>query len=843
MSRLLPFGWLTIGVLLCCAGCPGDDGPDDDSAGGDDDTTDGPDAAYLVPLDPDSPWPKFRHNAAQDGLAAVAPNEDMTGTWTFATDKGIFSTPVVDGDETVYIGSADRFFYALNPDGTVKWSVETGEIIDSSALLDDQGRVYFGSGDGYLRALDRETGDEIWSLQADDPAENDAYIRWFEGNVAIGPDGTLYVPNDNFYLYAIDRDSGSVDWRFTLADQTWSLPAVDADSGDLFFGNNNLIETLADNTWAIDAQGNVLWSDFSLGSMVASPLLLDDRVLMGSFDGHLRAYDRDGGSLLWEFPTRDHIYASPALLPDGNVVQPSADGTIYALDPADGSLVWAFDTREPVRSSPAVDADGNVYVGSGEGRLYVLNPDGTLRWAIQLIAEERNDLNASPALGNQGVYIAGESGEIFGVPFDWCLRDEAADDDRCIAGPDEDLPSDGVYLLYTSPFGAAQLAPPAEIEANATLAFSLFVREAGDTVLAHLDSGSIDVQVTPAADVAVEVSGDRHFLTVEPTGLFTADGGGSLTVQITGDYLINPDREGLAFSGGEVGGSFDESFTFQLTETSPAPLPLPVPGAPGDDAGVWELYRLAAPMPSILPSYNQIGFDALHFLVGLVEGDDDHAVAWVIGALPEEGTGETIADQATTVVFPFDVYWNDGLLTLDAEGGLTLEVMNVWFTFNDFRFSSHLDATGTADTAPRVHVTTLCSDIQWYGPFLQMLGFCNPQTDVLDVFGTALLRPHSGGVQTPHALPTVSFALAGDTVTATVDAGEIPVDQHRVAILLVDAVTGRPVYTDYAATTAQTDGSGNLASLDLDVSGTPLPAQVRAYLMVDTYPAAVQTLP
>ena len=50
-------------------------------------------------------------------------------------------------------------------------------------------------------------------------------------------------------------------------------------------------------------------------------------------------------------------------------------------------------------------------------------------------------------------------------------------------------------------------------------------------------------------------------------------------------------------------------------------LPLPVPAAPGDPAGVWELSRLAAPLPTILPSYNQIGFDSLHYLVGLVEGD------------------------------------------------------------------------------------------------------------------------------------------------------------------------------------------------------------------------------
>ncbi len=34
--------------------------------------------------------------------------------WRFQTGKGIFSTPVIDGDGNVYVGSADRTFYALS---------------------------------------------------------------------------------------------------------------------------------------------------------------------------------------------------------------------------------------------------------------------------------------------------------------------------------------------------------------------------------------------------------------------------------------------------------------------------------------------------------------------------------------------------------------------------------------------------------------------------------------------------------------------------------------------------------------------------------------------------------
>ena len=33
----------------------------------------------------------------------------------------------------------------------------------------------------------------LWEIEADPPSVNDAFIHWFEGNVAMGLDGTLYA--------------------------------------------------------------------------------------------------------------------------------------------------------------------------------------------------------------------------------------------------------------------------------------------------------------------------------------------------------------------------------------------------------------------------------------------------------------------------------------------------------------------------------------------------------------------------------------------------------------------------------------------------------------------------
>ena len=803
--------------------------------------------AYDVPLDPSSPWPKFRRTSTQDARSPVRPRAGGH-LWSYQTGKGIFSSPVVDGDGNVYVGSADRTLYALRRDGTLRWKLLTGEIIDSSPLLDDRGRIYFGSGDGHLYARDRATGSEVWTFAADPPASTGAFINWFEGNVAMGADGTLYVPNDNFLTYAIDRDSGSVRWTHRTSDQTWSLPAVRVATGRLFVGNNNLLSLLGPNTFALDAaSGERVWSAAVNGSIAASPLVTDDgKVFVGGFDGYLRCYDQESGAELWSFGTRDHIYASPARFADGVIVQPSADGTVYALDPEDGAVVWQFDTLDALRSSPAIDGAGHVYLGSGEGRLFVIDPDGTLDWSMRLIDGARDDLNASPALGADAILIAGESGEVFSVPYGYCKSSEGRADGRCRSGPGEDLPADGARLYYTTQFGRQLLTRPGRVEANQPLCFSLFVRAAGDTVLAHIDSASVQVETVPANGARVAVSGDRKFVTVVPQGRWIGSGGGQLSVTVRGSYLVNPDRQGLRFSGGTVGGSFEEHFAFEVAATSAsAPLPLPVPSAPGEPSGVWELSRLAAPLPTILPSYNQIGFDSLHYLIGLVESRaPGRAVAWVVGAALAPGENRSVVDPVTRALFPLEVTYDGGLVTLESNAGFAAEFASVRVPFEYFRVAARVDASGNAVESPTLVVSTRCAGITFYGPFLDLLGFCNPDTNVLEVWGGAELGRHGDGIaNAPAGLGEPFWSATADAVTVRLPGSTIPLAEHRVALLLVDATTGRPVGLDYGAdTTTIGDAFNNLAQVRVTFGATAAPGSVRAYLMVDTYPAAVATL-
>jgi outer membrane protein assembly factor BamB len=740
------------------------------------------------------------------------------------------------------VGSADRTFYALNPDGTPAWTFATGEIIDSAALLDDRGRVYFGSGDGHLYALDRSDGHEVWRFQADDPSVNHAFIRWFEGNVALAPDGTLVAGNDNWFLYGLDRDTGALKWRFATPDQTWSLPAFDPVTGDLFVGNNNLLlPAQRGNVFSLDAGGKKRWQAGTLGSNAASPLLLaGGTVVLGGFDGFVHAFAAADGAERWSAGERDHVYASPALAPDGTIIQAGADGTLYSLDPADGHVRWAYDWGNPLRSSPAVDGEGHVYVGTGDGRLLVVNPNGTLRWALRLIHADRDDVNASPALGPHAIVVAGESGEVFQVPPDFCLRPSEAANPDCLVGAGEPLLDDGAFVLFTTRYGSTLTEAPATVAAHEPLAFSLMVRQGGDTRLALIDTPSLQVTADPPVPLTVTVSAARQFFTVQPDAPLEAGPDGRARLHVSGSFLLDPQREGLAFTGGVDGGGFDHVFSFALDAGHDGPLPLPYPANPGTDpAGTWELSRLAVPLPTILPSYNQIGFDSHHILIGLVEDNAEGGVAWGLEVQPgPDGALSPIPD--TSAIFPFSVRYQQGRLTLENTQGFSVGIQGTTIGFQLFRLAAMLDAQGSAGEGAALTATTRCGDVPLYGLFMRKMGLCHPDTDLMVTYGAALLEPYQGGTPAPpEGVGTVTFQAAGDHVTATLSGSTLQAAGHTLGLLLVDAGTGAPVSLDYGKSLARTaNPDGSVASVTLSFKREAVPDRVRAWLMVDTWPAA-----
>jgi outer membrane protein assembly factor BamB len=224
-------------------------------------------------------------------------------------------------DGVVYIGSWDRYMYALDVEtGAPIWRFQTGDDTDiynqvgiASSAAVAGGTVFFGCRDGHFYAVDAKTGVQKWNV--------DNHKGWVIASPAVR-DGMVYFPtSDGMRFKAVDAASGKI--AFELANKALSFSSV-AVTGDLaYFGTQDgwlhsvdlkrgvahadfQTEGSKENASKyIDAQGRIagnVYPDstldglivglermFSLGSVMSSPAIADGVLYVGSTDGYLYA--------------------------------------------------------------------------------------------------------------------------------------------------------------------------------------------------------------------------------------------------------------------------------------------------------------------------------------------------------------------------------------------------------------------------------------------------------------------------------------------------------------------------------------------------------------------------
>jgi outer membrane protein assembly factor BamB len=845
--------------------------------------------ALQAPTQPGSPWPTFRRDLHNTGRSPLSVQYAGDNPWTFKTGKGLFVTPIIDAAGNIYVGSADHYFYAIAPDGHLEWKYATGEIIDSAGALFDaapgsgEAPLVFISGDGnmYGFRLDENIANPadrlLWKYQAE-LRPGVSFNRWFEGNVAVGPDGTLYAGNTNFLYYAISP-TGELKWTYPTDSNNWSLAAFGQD-GAIYWGSNDTFIR------AVSPSGKELWKTRTLGFIAASAAVgSDGTVYIGSFDSSLYALDPATGKVSWKFPTLDHIYASAALGQDraGNtnaIYVGSADGSLYAIRP-DGRQIWRYDTGDPIRSSPAIGlAPGSpsgapaevVYFGSGSGKLYALNAaDGSLRWSYDTTPsdpelQDRNDLNGSPALGKTGVYIGSEDGDLVYVPYDYCLH---AADPRCSTAHG-DLPgrlaqasgaADAAGLFYVTPGGSTLPQFPPALSPAAMITLRLVSVKAGQTQNAFVcnnplgcASDDLKVSFTPAVPFQVDHSADGRYLYIRPTGFFAPDT--AYQLDVSGRAFSGGLRLGNLTLLGSPSGRFASRFTFH-TEAAPGPLPLRVSA---DATCALEWTRLAAPLPPMLPSLNQIGFDYMDWILGAVQvtpADKDNRgkfILWGVGA-KRGSDGSLVVDPQSPLALPLSGSYQGDAFIL-ANQNFKMSITGIDIPFNRFELRGRLGQDGIVYPGASAFADTQALSIPKFGPYLVVAGLANNIYQKLLVAGTYITRPYPPDAGASHrpagiTVADVQFQPPDDHHDGLVTAhfqmaagAAYPLREHIPAILLIDADTGEAFFLDYhALLNAQAGADGNLASVSLRLpAGTKLPAHLQAVVILDVFPVTEKML-
>jgi hypothetical protein len=360
------------------------------------------------------------------------------------------------------------------------------------------------------------------------------------------------------------------------------------------------------------------------------------------------------------------------------------------------------------------------------------------------------------------------------------------------------------------------------------------------------------MQGAPIADLLVssdppfafqaQLSGDGQYLFIRPDGFLEPNT--DYRVRLHGGWL-DPEP-----------GSFDSTLKFRTQpRTRGAKLPLAVHRA---SVGALELSRLALPLPSLLPSVNQIGFDSYDLIAGTLQktkpGPDGvgRVLLWVIGAR-RAPNGMAAADPSGNFAFALAGQYRGDLVMLNASR-LELQFSFGPVPVRSLDFRGRLGPDGRFAPGASVYGQVTCASVPNYSAYLYVAGVCNPD-DTLASFGTLLSDGYSGtaserpeGVRAGEV--TVQAPTAADEGEAVARlelnrGARYRAAKHLGSILLVDGATGTPVSLDYRSlTTPVSDASGNLREIHLKIpAGTSLPQRLRIFVIADVFPLAIREIP
>ncbi|MCL2209515.1 MAG: PQQ-binding-like beta-propeller repeat protein [Treponema sp.] len=320
--------------------------------------------------------------------------------------------PVVIGD-TIYFGSDDGNFYALDVEsGYMRWVFKSGAEINSIPYADKE-QVYFGSKDGKLYALSRDKGEEIWNFPVRSQI-NSQVQRYRDSIIFVGDaDAIYYLSPDGKEQFRINNP-GWYNFTFLMADDVmyfatgpvveqvgpydinkkeylWFLPYHEikatwysfcAIRGDLLYlGTADMIDGTTLGYYAINRHtGKIVWKHVDEGKF--------HREYVRNYLNEFVPYVDFEMEFLYFLRNIDLLdFMAPTVWKD-LVIWTGGDCAARAFDADTGILRWEkmFDT--PISSAPTLAA-GRVYFGllGGEGnppQLVCLSAkDGRVLWQME----------------------------------------------------------------------------------------------------------------------------------------------------------------------------------------------------------------------------------------------------------------------------------------------------------------------------------------------------------------------------------------------------------------------------------------------------------------------------
>jgi outer membrane protein assembly factor BamB len=235
----------------------------------------------------------------------------------------------------------------------------------------------------------------------------------------ISADGTLYAAN-LAHVEAINAETGKV---------YWSFPATEEGKPQPFYATPVLVPEVGEHGLLVVAgftdrtvyglslgaspaeRPDEVWRFQGAGGQyVGSGIVADELFLIGNGDGSVYALNVSDGTEVWEFATRDRVWATPVVV-DGVVYIASLDHRLYAVDLRSGAELWHIEVAGAIAATP-VYAAGHLWVGDFASKFYQIDMDAR---AVSWTFTAENWLWATPVLSGSILYVADIGGNVYAL--------------------------------------------------------------------------------------------------------------------------------------------------------------------------------------------------------------------------------------------------------------------------------------------------------------------------------------------------------------------------------------------------------------------------------------------
>lgn len=273
-------------------------------------------------------------------------------------------TPASDGERIFALFSSDDLI-CLDLNGNLQWF--RGLMVDfpnasnslgmaQSPLVVAGALVVQIESDSQSLAvgIDPKTGESLWTKERPQRA------NWTSPSILPGPtaEEDLVLLQSSAGLAAVRPQTGEVVWNYDNGAAT--IPSSTVKNGRVFVPSNGIT---ALQIAAGSANPEVIWNESKLGPGTASPVAVDDRVLVLNRAGVLLCAEAETGKTLWQKRLEGPFSCSPVVAGSKLFIF-SENGMAQVVDiNKEGEVLQTHDLADTILGTPAI-AGNAVYIRS-----------------------------------------------------------------------------------------------------------------------------------------------------------------------------------------------------------------------------------------------------------------------------------------------------------------------------------------------------------------------------------------------------------------------------------------------------------------------------------------------